>query len=39
MTRPFVDATAKAWDIVTSHNGTALDAVELGCNVCEVEKE
>ncbi|XP_065190416.1 N(4)-(Beta-N-acetylglucosaminyl)-L-asparaginase-like [Sycon ciliatum] len=36
-TWPFTDATAKAWDTISS-GGSALDAVEKGCTVCEVEQ-
>jgi len=33
----FVNATEKAWHVITS-GGSALDAVEQGCSVCEVEQ-
>ncbi|XP_070552984.1 N(4)-(Beta-N-acetylglucosaminyl)-L-asparaginase-like [Ptychodera flava] len=33
----FSNATAKAWDVI-SKDGSALDAVEQGCSVCEVQQ-
>ena len=33
----FRNATIKAWDILKD-NGTAMDAIEQGCSVCEVEQ-
>lgn len=36
-TWPFSNATIKAWKVITN-NGSALDAVEQGCTVCEVER-
>lgn len=36
-TWPFTDATKKGWEIITGGQ-TALDAVELGCSVCEAEQ-
>jgi len=37
-TWPFVNATAKAWSVVWDDGGSALDAVEQGCTVCEQEQ-
>jgi len=37
-TWPFVNATAKAWQVISSDGGSVLDAVEQGCSVCEVEQ-
>ncbi|KAK7075228.1 hypothetical protein SK128_013115 [Halocaridina rubra] len=34
-TWPFTNATAKAWQILSVENGSALEAVEKGCTVCE----
>ncbi|KAG1713898.1 N(4)-(Beta-N-acetylglucosaminyl)-L-asparaginase [Nymphon striatum] len=34
----FTNATQRAWDILTKNNGSALDAVEGGCTVCEQEQ-
>ncbi|KAK4318634.1 hypothetical protein Pmani_010381 [Petrolisthes manimaculis] len=34
----FTNATEKAWDILFNKRGSALDAVEQGCTVCEVEQ-
>ncbi|XP_065071993.1 N(4)-(Beta-N-acetylglucosaminyl)-L-asparaginase-like [Rhopilema esculentum] len=36
-TWPFTDATYKAWSVIMA-NGSALDAVEQGCTVCEEER-
>ena len=33
----FTNATIKAWDIL-KNNGTAMDAIEQGCSVCEDEQ-
>eukprot|EP01116_Phalansterium_solitarium_P020648 TRINITY_DN6147_c0_g1_i1.p1 TRINITY_DN6147_c0_g1~~TRINITY_DN6147_c0_g1_i1.p1 ORF type:complete len:369 (-),score=44.17 TRINITY_DN6147_c0_g1_i1:120-1172(-) len=37
-TWPFVNATAKAWHVIWVQNGSALDAIEQGCTVCEQEQ-
>uniref|UniRef100_A0A1B6G619 N(4)-(beta-N-acetylglucosaminyl)-L-asparaginase n=1 Tax=Cuerna arida TaxID=1464854 RepID=A0A1B6G619_9HEMI len=37
-TWPFTNATATAWDAVYRQNLSAIDAVELGCSVCEREQ-
>ncbi|XP_064480861.1 N(4)-(Beta-N-acetylglucosaminyl)-L-asparaginase-like [Ornithodoros turicata] len=34
----FINATRRAWSVVTTENGTALDAVEQGCSLCEVDQ-
>lgn len=34
----FTNATAKAWEILQQSHGTALDAVEQGCTVCEEQQ-
>ncbi|EDO49709.1 predicted protein [Nematostella vectensis] len=34
---PFTNATAQAWKVISS-GSSALDAVEVGCSVCEVEQ-
>eukprot|EP01098_Paradermamoeba_levis_P000804 TRINITY_DN10929_c0_g1_i1.p1 TRINITY_DN10929_c0_g1~~TRINITY_DN10929_c0_g1_i1.p1 ORF type:complete len:356 (+),score=95.32 TRINITY_DN10929_c0_g1_i1:41-1069(+) len=36
-TWPFVNATKKAWQVL-NQGGSALDAVEAGCTVCEMEQ-
>ncbi|XP_078369248.1 N(4)-(Beta-N-acetylglucosaminyl)-L-asparaginase-like isoform X1 [Oculina patagonica] len=35
---PFTNATAEAWHVISSGQGSALDAVESGCSVCETEQ-
>ncbi|CAH3127400.1 unnamed protein product [Porites lobata] len=35
---PFTNATSEAWQIISSGKGSALDAVETGCIVCEAEQ-
>ncbi|CAB4034920.1 N(4)-(Beta-N-acetylglucosaminyl)-L-asparaginase-like [Paramuricea clavata] len=35
---PFFNATKKAWTVITNGVSSSLDAVELGCSVCEVEQ-
>uniref|UniRef100_A0A1B6KE62 N(4)-(beta-N-acetylglucosaminyl)-L-asparaginase n=1 Tax=Graphocephala atropunctata TaxID=36148 RepID=A0A1B6KE62_9HEMI len=37
-TWPFTNATATAWNAVYRRNLSAIDAVELGCSVCEREQ-
>lgn len=37
-TWPFTNATQRAWEVISTGSGSALDAVEQGCNVCEVEQ-
>jgi len=38
-TWPFVDATLKAWEVIYEWgNGTPVDAVESGCNICEMQQ-
>lgn len=37
-TWPFTNATAEAWHVISSDKGSALDAVESGCTVCEMEQ-
>ncbi|XP_072039774.1 N(4)-(Beta-N-acetylglucosaminyl)-L-asparaginase-like [Amphiura filiformis] len=34
----FTNATQKAWEVISSGDGSVLDAVEQGCSVCEVEQ-
>lgn len=37
-TWPFTNATAEAWHVISSDEGSALNAVESGCTVCEMEQ-
>ncbi|XP_071452418.1 N(4)-(Beta-N-acetylglucosaminyl)-L-asparaginase-like isoform X2 [Hetaerina americana] len=37
-TWPFVAATAKAWEAIYNQSKTALDAVEIGCTQCEIDR-
>jgi len=37
-TWPFPNSTIKAWDVVYRQKRSAMDAVEEGCTVCEVEQ-
>jgi isoaspartyl peptidase/L-asparaginase-like protein (Ntn-hydrolase superfamily) len=38
-TWPFTDATVKAWEVIYEWgNGTPIDAIEEGCNVCEMSQ-
>ena len=34
----FVHQNVSAWKVLFENNGTALDAVEQGCTVCELEQ-
>ncbi|CAH1778029.1 unnamed protein product, partial [Owenia fusiformis] len=37
-TWPFTAATGKAWDVIANEHRSALDAIEEGCSVCEVQQ-
>ncbi|XP_004364899.2 aspartylglucosaminidase [Capsaspora owczarzaki ATCC 30864] len=37
-TWPFTDATRAAWASITTPSTSAVDAVEIGCTVCEIEQ-
>ncbi|GAB1604679.1 N(4)-(Beta-N-acetylglucosaminyl)-L-asparaginase-like [Argonauta hians] len=38
-TWPFVSANSKAWHVINSKGRTAVDAVELGCSMCDLYRQ
>ncbi|XP_068703564.1 N(4)-(Beta-N-acetylglucosaminyl)-L-asparaginase-like isoform X2 [Montipora capricornis] len=35
---PFTNATSEAWQVISSGKGSAVDAIESGCTVCEEQQ-